>query len=47
MSIRKFESNYSKIQKNRRIESLIASQKGTTNEFEQSKMWEDMLSFFI
>jgi len=33
MSTRTFESDYSKIQKKRRIEALIASQKGTMNKF--------------
>jgi len=31
MSTRKFESGYSKIQKKRRIEALVASQQGAMN----------------
>jgi len=33
MSNRKFESNYSKIQKKRRIKALIASQEGIMNKY--------------
>jgi len=33
MSTRKYESGYSKLQKKRRVEALIASQKGTMDKF--------------
>ena len=33
MSTRKYELGYSKLQKNRRVEALIASQKGVMDKF--------------
>jgi len=47
MSTRKFESGYSNIQKKRRIETLIASQKVVVNKFEQFKIYEDIFGFLF
>jgi len=47
MSNRKFESGYSNIQKKRRIEALIASQKGAIIKFEQFKIYEDIFFYLV
>jgi len=47
MSTSKFESSYSNIQKKRRIQALIASQKWAMNKFEQFKIYKDIFSFLF
>jgi len=47
MSTRKFESSYSKIQKKRRIEALIAWQKGVMKKIEQFKIYEYIFGFLF